>query len=169
MERLWAPWRSQYVESAGDSTDCFLCTEPQSSSDMEALILWRSLRTFVILNRFPYNSGHLLIAPYRHVKDFEQLTNEELLDLGQQVQRMVVVLKEVLKPQAFNIGLNLGAPAGAGLPGHLHVHIVPRWQGDTNFMPVTADTKVISEGLLDTWSKLRNYIDHHRQEIRADL
>lgn len=162
MERLWAPWRSHYVANAGKPNGCFLCTEPHSVNDRESLILSRGPKTFVILNRFPYNSGHLLIAPYRHVKDWEVLDNEELLEIGLQAQKMVTALKKVFKPQGFNVGLNLGGPAGAGLPGHLHVHIVPRWQGDTNFMPVVGDTKVISEGLLNTWGKLRQFLAGHQ-------
>lgn len=162
MERLWAPWRSHYVASAGEPNGCFLCTEPHSGNDRESLILSRGPKTFVILNRFPYNSGHLLIAPYRHVKDWEVLDDEELLEIGQQAQKMVTALKKVFKPQGFNVGLNLGGPAGAGLPGHLHVHVVPRWQGDTNFMPVLGDTKVISEGLLNTWGKLHQFLAGHQ-------
>jgi ATP adenylyltransferase len=150
MDQLWAPWRLSYVAtakppSAGDP--CFLCAGLADNDDRKHLIALRSPLSVVMLNRFPYNNGHLLIAPRSHKGRLDELTSEELLESMETVRQMVRVLEELMHPEAFNIGLNLGRAAGAGLPGHLHWHIVPRWNGDTNFMPVFADVKVIVQSL----------------------
>jgi ATP adenylyltransferase len=151
--QLWAPWRLAYVTTTGTADrpkpDCFLCSyrEAAVSDDPANLVLLRSEHSVVVLNRFPYNNGHLLIAPLTHKADIRELTSEELLDGTQLMQKMVDTLEKVMAPDGFNVGLNLGRVAGAGLPGHLHWHIVPRWNGDTNFMAVLGDAKVIPQAL----------------------
>jgi ATP adenylyltransferase len=155
VERLWSPWRSEYVTTAGEGEGCFLCENLASHDDEKNLILSRGDSTFILLNAYPYNSGHLMIAPNRHVGELEELEEQELFDLFSETRRTVTALKKGLKPHGFNIGLNLGRVAGAGVPGHLHVHVVPRWGGDTNFMPVLGETKVLPELLVETAAKLR--------------
>jgi ATP adenylyltransferase len=150
MDNLWAPWRLAYVATAKPPTrddPCFICRGLSEQDDRANLIVRRAPLTVVVLNRFPYNNGHLLVAPRAHKGELEELTPDELLATMQEVQRMVVQLKEIFHPDGFNVGLNLGRAAGAGLPGHLHWHIVPRWHGDTNFMPVLSDTRVIVQSL----------------------
>ena len=152
-KQLWAPWRLAYVTTTGPADrpkpDCFLCSDrdARTEDDRENLVVLRSEYSIVVLNRFPYSNGHLLIAPLAHKADIRELTNEELLDGTQLLQKMVDTLEKVVTPDGFNVGLNLGRVAGAGLPGHLHWHIVPRWNGDTNFMPVLGDAKVIPQAL----------------------
>ncbi|RJP79297.1 MAG: HIT domain-containing protein [Candidatus Zixiibacteriota bacterium] len=155
--RLWAPWRMKYIEAAsrGEETGCFLCENPRQPDGEENLVLYRGRHCFVIMNLYPYNNGHLMVAPYRHVGDLAELTPEELQEGAAQVQLCVEVLREVMHPHGFNIGANLGRVAGAGVEDHLHLHIVPRWSGDTNFMPVVADTKVVSESLHEGWRRLK--------------
>ena len=164
-ETLWAPWRLNYIVNAmdKDATDqppsgCFLCRYRDDTHDAENYVVDRSEHSLIVLNRFPYNNGHLLIAPRDHKASLEDLGDAELLDLQVQLRRMVKLLSLVMGAEGFNVGLNLGRVAGAGLPGHLHWHIVPRWNGDVNFMPVVADTKVIPQSL-DTLYRL----------LRADL
>ncbi|MFL5329465.1 MAG: HIT family protein [Gemmataceae bacterium] len=149
MDRLWAPWRQTYVSTASTdaASDCFICKGLSESKDRENHIVHRGLRSAVLLNRYPYNNGHLMVAPLAHKGNLEEFSPEELLDLQETVRRCVRLLTEQMKPEGFNVGLNLGRVAGAGLPGHLHWHVVPRWNGDTNFMPVLGDTKVISQSL----------------------
>ncbi len=149
MDVLWAPWRLQYIVQAREESDegCFICRAFEASDDRGNLLVHRSSLSVVILNKFPYNNGHLLIAPNAHKAELTDLNDGELLDLMHTMQRMLTVLREVLTPDGFNVGLNVGRVAGAGLPGHLHWHVVPRWNGDTNFMPVVSDTKVISQSL----------------------
>ena len=154
MEYLWAPWRIEYLQRAAE-TGCILCQKPAEDNDEANLILYRGQHSFVILNAFPYNPGHLMVAPYRHIADLQHFTDEEARELFDIVKKSLELLKEVMKPVGFNIGLNVGKAAGAGIAKHLHTHIVPRWQGDTNFMPVLSDTKVISEALSGTYKKLR--------------
>lgn len=161
MERLWAPWRLSYLTGstpAERDRSCFLCLaakieEPQSFS-AENLIVAASNDTFVILNRFPYSSGHLLVSPKRHIASLEELTPTESLDLMTHIQIGTRALRLAFQPDGFNVGINLGQIAGAGVPGHLHVHIVPRWNGDHNFMPVTGGTRVMPLLLEDAWSKI---------------
>ncbi len=156
MERLWAPWRGEYVKSAQnqDAEGCIFCDLPAKGDDEAALILARSEKSFAILNAYPYNSGHLMIAPFRHVGNVEDLENEELLDSQKLLQTAIKALKEAMQPEGFNVGMNLGRVAGTGVPDHLHWHVVPRWNGDTNFMPVVAHNKVLPELLDETYSKL---------------
>jgi ATP adenylyltransferase len=156
-EQIWAPWRLSYIatpktEPAGD---CFLCRYRDETDDATNLVLWRGDAALTVLNRFPYNNGHLLIAPREHKAELEHLTDAEALECQQQLQRMTVLLKRVLRAEGFNIGLNLGHVAGAGLPGHLHWHVVPRWSGDTNLMPVVGDVKVIPQSLEALYTVLR--------------
>jgi ATP adenylyltransferase len=154
MEYLWAPWRVEYIEGH-EETGCILCRKPQEDNDEANLILYRGQRNFMMLNAYPYNPGHLLIAPYRHVADLQELTREEGEEHFEIVKKALALLKEVMKPAGFNMGLNLGRVAGAGIAEHLHTHVVPRWRGDANFMPVTCDTRVMSAGLSDLYRKLR--------------
>jgi len=157
MDQLWAPWRLAYVAAAkppGGGHPCFICQGLASDQDRQNLIVQRTRLSMVMLNRFPYNNGHLLVAPRAHKGRLEELASEELLDGLESVRQMVRVLEELMRPDGFNIGLNLGKAAGAGLPGHLHWHIVPRWNGDTNFMPVLADVHVIVQSLDALYSLL---------------
>jgi ATP adenylyltransferase len=148
MDQLWAPWRLSYVAAAAPPTDaCFICRALAEDDDRRNLVTLRTPSSVVILNRFPYNNGHLLVAPRAHKARLADLGTEETLDLMATVSRMIDLLGEIMRPDGYNIGLNLGKAAGAGLPGHLHWHVVPRWEGDTNFMPVLADTKVIVQSL----------------------
>src|SRR5665647_3122940 len=153
MEQIWAPWRMVYI--GGDKDDgCVFCDKAASAEDEQNLVLLRGEKTFVIMNLYPYNNGHLLVVPKRHVGDMEDLTDEEMMELFQMTRKMVRVLGN-FKPQGFNVGINIGLAAGAGIPGHFHIHIVPRWIGDTNFMPVFGDVRVISESLEGTYKKLK--------------
>lgn len=158
MDHLWAPWRLSYVSAPKppDGSDpCFICRGLAADDDRQNLILRRDQPCAVVLNRFPYNNGHLLVAPLRHRAALAELTDDELLGLQQTLRTCVRWLDRLMKPDGYNVGLNLGAAAGAGLPGHLHWHIVPRWAGDTNFMPVVADTKVIVQSLNTLYDRLR--------------
>jgi ATP adenylyltransferase len=150
MDQLWAPWRLSYVATAkapSPEDPCFLCRGLAAADDRAHLIVLRTPQSAVVLNRFPYNNGHLLIAPRSHKGRLEELTSAELLETMETLRRMVKLLDELMHPDGYNIGLNLGHAAGAGLPGHLHWHVVPRWHGDTNFMPILADVKVIVQSL----------------------
>ena len=161
-KNLWAPWRIKYVQGLSDSSDCFICqanVNPQD--DDKNLVLWHTDRSIVILNRFPYNNGHLLIAPLRHIPDLEQADDEELLELIKLVRESKKALSATIKPHGFNVGMNLGRCAGAGLPGHLHIHIVPRWDGDTNFMNVCSDTDIISQSLIELLEQLKQISKEH--------
>ncbi len=156
MDRLWAPWREKYI-TGKKPRGCFLCRAIRSpaAKDRGHYLVERTARSFSILNRYPYNNGHLLLAPRRHVKDFSRLTPEEICDLFALFNRSLGRLDRVLRPHGYNVGCNLGRVGGAGVPGHLHLHLVPRWLGDTNFMPVTAGTKVVSQSLDVLYEKLR--------------
>ena len=160
MQTLWAPWRAEYINSAPckhktTKPHCLFCRLLKERDDEKNLVLCRSRLGFVMMNRFPYNNGHVMIAPLRHVADPVKLSPTEGADLVRLMQRSIRILREELRPQGFNIGANLGLPAGAGVAGHLHIHIVPRWSGDVNFMPLLAETKVISEHLAATYCRLR--------------
>jgi ATP adenylyltransferase len=150
MEQLWAPWRLSYVATANKPTaegPCFICSGLAADDDRRHHIVLRTPTSVAVLNRFPYNNGHLLIAPRSHKGNLNELTNPELLETLQTMKRLVAILDDLMHPNGYNIGLNLGHAAGAGLPGHLHWHVVPRWHGDTNFMPVLSDVKVIVQSL----------------------
>jgi ATP adenylyltransferase len=159
MERLWAPWRMEYINSAREGEGgCIFCDLPAEGDDEKNLILTRGEKAFVILNKFPYNSGHLMIAPFRHVGEVEKLEDDEAVDLHHLMQKSLKALKEAMTPDGFNIGMNLGQVAGAGMPDHVHWHVVPRWSGDTNFMPVVGETKVLPQGIVDSYEKLRRVL-----------
>ena len=154
MEQIWAPWRIQYIQMAKPE-GCILCEKPEQHNDAESYILYRGSKNFVIMNSYPYNPGHLMVAPYRHVANLDELTGDELHEHFAIVSRCTKLLREVFNPQGFNIGINMGKVAGTGIDDHVHTHIVPRWQGDTNFMPVIAETRVIPEALAETYEKLK--------------
>jgi ATP adenylyltransferase len=150
MEQLWAPWRQAYItaaKTAPENDPCFICAGLAAQDDRVNLIVQRTPLSVVLLNRYPYNNGHLLIAPRAHKGHLSELTPEELLETLETLRRMIRFVEPLMHPDGYNIGLNLGRVAGAGLPGHLHWHLVPRWSGDTNFMPVLSDTRVISQSL----------------------
>lgn len=158
MDQLWAPWRAAYLSAAKPDTEndlCFICQGLAANEDHSQLILQRAPRSVVMLNRFPYNNGHLLVAPRAHKGQLSEFDPEELLQTMETVREMVRLLDRALRPDGYNIGVNLGRVAGAGLPGHLHWHVVPRWHGDTNFMPILADTKVIAQSLDALYDLLR--------------
>ena len=145
-----------------ESSDCFICHSLQNPQDDDKnLVLWRSNHCIVILNRFPYNNGHLLIAPARHIPGFEEATDEELLEMTKLVRESQKALSAAIKPHGFNVGMNFGRCAGAGLPEHLHIHLVPRWDGDTNFMNVCSDTDVISQSLTELLELLKQISKKH--------
>lgn len=151
--RLWAPWRTVYLSQRGKHP-CVFCVAMRSRADRRHHVVARGRRVFAVLNRYPYNNGHLMIAPYRHVGTLGAVHAEEWTELLSMAQRFTRRLTRALRPQGFNLGLNLGRVAGAGIPGHLHLHLVPRWQGDTNFMPVVAETKVVSQSLDELYTLL---------------
>ena len=155
MRNLWAPWRMSYILQVDQTEECIFCTKPKEERDEENLILHRGEVCFAMMNLFPYNNGHLMVAPYRHTADLGGLSDEEHLEMMALAGQCTEILSEILKAAGFNIGMNLGRVAGAGIDQHLHLHVVPRWNGDTNFMPIVGDTKVISEALVDTYRKLR--------------
>jgi ATP adenylyltransferase len=154
MDRLWAPWRAQYIRDASEAsgvadTGCFICRGVAAPryEDRENLVVWRRPNSVVVLNRFPYNNGHLLVAPLVHKGTLGELSGADLFEPLETVRRAIAVLDRMFRPHGYNVGLNQGRSAGAGLPGHLHWHVVPRWDGDTNFMPVLGQTKVLVESL----------------------
>jgi ATP adenylyltransferase len=153
MERLWAPWRMEYILNKKPQ-HCIFCLADEGESDRDNYVLYRSTHSFAMLNRYPYCNGHLLVSPFRHVSGLDKLDSEELLDLFSAVSLCVSVLTERFSPQGLNIGMNLGKAAGAGVDDHIHVHIVPRWEGDTNFMTVVADVRVMPENLTATYERL---------------
>jgi ATP adenylyltransferase len=154
MEHIWAPWRMAYIESE-KSGACILCAEPAAGDDDKNFILYRGDNNFVMLNLYPYNPYHLMVAPFRHVASIEDLSGEERHEHFDMVSRCVGVLKEEINPTGFNIGINMGAVAGAGISDHVHTHIVPRWQGDTNFVTVVSDIRIVPQALADSYNKLK--------------
>lgn len=153
MDKLWAPWRKAYIGQQKRS-GCFLCQIKKSKNDRANLVLKKTTHSIALLNLYPYNNGHVLVVPKRHVKSLELLSDVELLDLMKLNNEMTKRVRSRLKPHGMNMGINLGRISGAGVPGHVHIHIVPRWAGDTNFMPVVAQTKVISESLESAYKRL---------------
>lgn len=145
----------EYIRSAHVAEGCVFCDEPARGDDAKSYILTRSARAFVILNAYPYNPGHLMVAPFRHVAEVEELDDEETVETQRLLQRSIAALKGVAEPDGFNVGMNLGRVAGAGIPGHVHWHVVPRWSGDTNFMPIVGETRVLPELLAETYEKLK--------------
>ncbi len=154
MENMWAPWRMEYVSTSGSKTEgCVFCNVVKED-DKKNHIVYRGKYCYVILNKFPYNNGHMMIVPYSHTGDLLELSEDEQAECHQLINKSILVLREVLNPDAMNLGMNLGKAAGAGIAEHIHYHILPRWDGDTNFMPVLAGTKVISESLDATHIKM---------------
>ncbi|HJX49211.1 MAG TPA: HIT domain-containing protein [Gaiellaceae bacterium] len=154
MERLWAPWRLEYVQNADKQDGCIFCAAAASDDDEGQLVVHRGEHAFVLLNKFPYASGHLLVAPYRHGLNFGDLDEAEILEIHRLGAQGLEALAATYAPEGYNLGWNIGRIAGAGIPDHGHLHVVPRWGGDTNFMPVLADVKVIPEHLSATWAHL---------------
>lgn len=156
MERLWAPWRMEYINGIGkEEGGCIFCAKPAAQEDETNLILYRGRTVFIILNAYPYSNGHLLVAPYRHTGELTELAPEEAQELLAATMLGMRTLREAMRPDGFNVGMNLGRVAGAGIADHLHLHLVPRWGGDTNFMTVCGGAKVIPEALSVTYHKLR--------------
>ncbi|MFO7968175.1 MAG: HIT domain-containing protein [Archaeoglobaceae archaeon] len=154
MDHIFAPWRIRYILGPKEE-GCIFCRYQKENRDKENLLLYRGENNFVIMNRYPYNPGHLLIAPYRHVGDVTDLKPDELLDMMEQVRICEEIIRKVMEPDGFNIGINVGSVAGAGMEDHIHTHIVPRWDGDTSFMPVFGDVNVVPEALQETYDKLK--------------
>lgn len=159
MDQLWAPWRMSYIKNVDnhENEGCIFCTKPAETRDKENLILHRGKYTFVLMNLFPYNNGHLMVIPYQHTSDMLDLPPETATEMWDNLCHCKKALSAACHPDAFNIGMNIGRSAGAGIDQHVHMHIVPRWNGDTNFMPVIGKTKVISQGIDETWESLRPY------------
>ena len=156
MDRLWTPWRMAYITGEARADGCVFCDLPalEPGRDRESLIVARGDLAYAILNKFPYNSGHVMIAAYRHVADYDALTANEHAEIATWTSRVIVALRAAYSPEGFNVGANLGRAAGAGIVDHMHVHVVPRWTGDTNYMTTVGETKVLPETLDDTWAKL---------------
>jgi len=154
MKYVWGPWRMEYILMEKPE-GCILCEKPEEDNDEENCILYRGEKNFVILNRYPYSPGHLMVSPYRHTDSLEKLTEEERNEHFAIVSRCIEVLRKEINPDGFNLGINLGKVAGAGIDDHVHTHIVPRFQGDTNFMTVISDVRVVPEALAETYQKLK--------------
>jgi ATP adenylyltransferase len=155
MRRIFAPWRYKYV-SDPEAEGCIFCNAISADDDRKSGVLFRGKFAFVIINKYPYNNGHVMVAPYRHTGNFGELSKEELLEMSTLIQKWQEVLRKAMKPEGFNIGMNLGRIAGAGFEEHLHYHLVPRWGGDTNFMPVIGQTKVVPMSIDDAYDLLLN-------------
>lgn len=157
MDRLWTPWRMEYIRDLHKERDCIFCELPalDPANDPESLIVARGQYAFVLLNKFPYNTGHLLVSPYRHTARFEDLGTEEHAEMSAWVSQCIRALESAYRPQGYNMGVNQGSAAGAGIAEHLHSHVVPRWAGDTNYMTTVGGTKVLPETLEETYAKLR--------------
>ena len=153
-EKLWAPWRAGFILSKKEK-GCIFCKRLKEKDSVKNLIIYRGKKAMVILNKFPYNAGHTMIVPIRHVGQIEKLRQDEVVEFMELTQKAVVIIKNILKPTSMNLGMNLGKASGAGVPGHLHMHIIPRWTGDTNFMPIIGKTKVVSIPLEPIYKKLR--------------
>ena len=175
-EQLWAPWRLAYISGdqekknpsaaallSGGDPACFLCQAASGDDDRDRFVVQHGPHSLTVLNRYPYNNGHLLVAPKRHVARLDQLEAAEQLDLVQTIAQMIGLLEQTIRAEGFNVGLNLGQVAGAGLPGHVHWHIVPRWQGDTNFMPAVAGVRVIPQSLEALWELLTEALERKVQ------
>ncbi len=160
MQRMHSPWRSKYIASFSEpqSGECIFCKAYNEKQDDANLIVARGKFCFVIMNIYPYNSGHLMVVPNRHTNDLINLTDDESLEVMSFLKLLSYALSKIMNPDGFNIGSNIGRSAGAGIDHHIHFHIVPRWMGDTNFMPIISDTKVISEDIKDTHRKLKNIL-----------
>lgn len=154
-QRIWAPWRLRYVKNAKQSDECVFCAKPEAGDDRAALIVHRGERCFVILNLFPYTNGHLMVAPFEHVGRLQEIEPEVTAEMMALSQRAMIRMEEAYTPEGFNVGINQGRVAGAGVEGHIHLHVVPRWAGDNNYMPVLADTRVMPQSLEESYDALR--------------
>jgi ATP adenylyltransferase len=163
-ERLWAPWRFEYVTTAAKPSPggCIFVELPAASDDRENLILYRGERAFVMLNAFPYTNGHLMVAPFRHTPNVEDLDDDESAEVARLIKRAVGWIKKAYSPDGFNIGANIGSAGGAGIPSHVHWHIVPRWSGDTNFMTTVGDVRVLPQALPDSFDLLKRIIEEEK-------
>ena len=160
MEIKWTPWRGEYIKSSDEAEPgCVLCNVFQANKDVEKLVLHRGTHVFVMLNLYPYNPGHLMVVPYEHTADFANLATAVVTELMALGQRCTTVLQAEMRPHGFNLGMNLGRVSGAGVDQHLHLHVVPRWNGDTNFMPLIGGVKLIPEAIDDTYAALRPHFD----------
>jgi len=155
VDYLWTPWRYQYITNSDKPSECVFCAAARSSDDRDVLIVHRGNTCFVILNRFPYTSGHLMVVPFRHLATMEELDDEALIEMFHLARDSERHLRAVYRPEGLNLGMNIGKSAGAGIAGHLHLHVLPRWTGDTNFMTVVGETRVLPEDLEITWDRLR--------------
>ncbi|MBN1657631.1 MAG: HIT domain-containing protein [Anaerolineae bacterium] len=158
MKHLWSPWRLEYL-TASRKDECVFCRAIAGDDDRESLVLWRGEHTFLILNRYPYNNGHLMVVPYDHVPTFETLDAATLTELMLLMNRAVAALRKAMMPDGFNLGANLGHVAGAGVADHVHLHVVPRWAGDTNFMPIVGDMRVVPQTWWQTYDQVRAALD----------
>lgn len=163
MEHLWTPWRMAYILS-NKQAGCVFCDMLEVADDRAVLILHRGERAFLVLNKYPYNNGHLMAVPYRHVNSPEALTSVELAEVMSLAMLGMTALRRALRPEGFNLGMNVGKVAGAGVEGHVHLHVVPRWSGDTNFMPIVGEVRVIPQGLWETYDQLKAAVDAIRGE-----
>ncbi|MBK9927473.1 MAG: HIT domain-containing protein [Anaerolineales bacterium] len=155
MNQLWSPWRMEYIDNNNKEEGCVFCNAQAREDGAENLIAYRGERAYVILNRYPYTSGHLMVIPFTHVSSLEELDPETRAEMMELTSRCTTVLKSIYKPQGFNVGVNMGEAAGAGVLGHVHIHIVPRWKGDTNFMTAVGQTRVLPEALEDTYLRVK--------------
>ncbi len=163
MDRLWAPWRIGYVLSE-KSEDCIFCDKPSAGDDAAELILNRGELSYVLMNAYPYNNGHLLVVPYEHVPDVLSVSEEQLVDMMRLTRRAIEATQRAMRPDGFNVGFNVGRVAGAGIEEHVHLHIVPRWAGDTNFMPVLGDTRVVPQSLRECYELLASHFQQLSEE-----
>ena len=161
MKKLFAPWRIEYIRME-KTKECIFCKLPEENDDEKNLILYRGKHAFAIMNNYPYNPGHVMVAPYRHVANFEDLKDEEIVDIYRISKLLIIAIKREMNPQGFNMGMNIGRVSGAGIEGHIHVHIVPRWSGDTNFMPVIGDTKVLPQALKETYNNIKRNLEKQK-------
>ena len=155
MNHLWSPWRMTYIENAKNEDGCVFCNAQAKADSVENLIIFRGKNAYVILNRYPYTSGHLMVIPFVHKSNLEELDSETRSEMMELTSQCTTILKNIYKTESFNIGINIGEAAGAGVLGHVHIHIVPRWAGDTNFMTSVGETRVLPESLEDTYKKIR--------------
>lgn len=154
MNKIWAPWRIKYIRALKQKGCLFCLCAKNNKIDKQKFVILRGKHSYSLLNIYPYNNGHFMVCPKKHVKDIEDLNKEELLDLWQVLKQTKKLVKKTLKPEGYNVGINLGKVSGAGIDKHLHIHVVPRWKGDTNFMPVISDNKIVSQSLKELYSQL---------------
>ncbi len=169
MKRLWAPWRMEFLDNCSNekTEGCILCTIISQKRDIDNYVLYRGSFAIILMNKYPYNNGHLMVVPNRHTDDFTSLSNEELAELYSLTRHCIMALKEIFNPHGFNTGMNLGYAAGAGIKDHIHEHVVPRWIGDFNFMPVIGEIKAIPQHLLQTYERLLPYFRRLKNDERT--